>query len=70
MSESKTVVLSVEGMTCDGCANAVRRVVQKADPAARVDVNLDAKRVEATTTASADSLAQAISKAGYPARAA
>jgi copper chaperone len=70
MSESKTVVLSVEGMTCDGCANAVRRVVQKADPAARVAVDLGTKRVEATTTASAEALAQAISKAGYPAQSA
>lgn len=70
MSETHKVVLSVDGMTCEGCASAVKRIVQKADPAAQVDVSLAGKRVEATTTASPDALAQAISKAGYPARAA
>jgi copper chaperone len=70
MAETHKVILSVDGMTCDGCANAVKRIVQKADPAAVVDVSLDSNRVEATTTASADALAQAISKAGYPAKAA
>lgn len=70
MAETQKVVLSVDGMTCEGCANAVKRIVQKADPAAQVDVSLAGKRVEATTTASPDALAQAISKAGYPAKAA
>lgn len=70
MAETHKVVLSVDGMTCEGCANAVKRIVQKADPAAQVDVSLAGKRVEATTTASPDALAQAISKAGYPAKAA
>ncbi len=70
MSDVRTVTLSVEGMTCEGCANAVKRIVQKADPSAKVDVSLEGKRVDATTSASADVLAQAISKAGYPAKAA
>jgi copper chaperone len=70
MSGARTVIVAVEGMTCEGCANAVKRIVQRADPAAEVDVSLAGKRVEAKTTASADVLAQAISNAGYPAKAA
>jgi copper chaperone len=70
MSENQAIVLSVSGMTCEGCANAVRRIVQKTDPQAVVQVDLASGRVEARTGASAETLAAAITKAGYPAKAA
>ncbi len=38
-------VLTVEGMTCDGCAGAVRRSVGQLDGVGQVDVDLAGKRV-------------------------
>jgi copper chaperone len=61
------VLLSVEGMSCGGCVQAVKRVIEKADPTAKADIHLETGRVEAETVIAADVLAQAVSKAGYPA---
>ncbi len=40
MAEAKIVVFSVKGMTCGGCAEAVKRVIRKADPDAAISVEL------------------------------
>ncbi len=61
------IVLNVEGMTCGGCVEAVKRVIRKADPAAAVEIDLGTGRVEAVTMAPAADLAQAVTKAGYQA---
>ena len=66
-SQAQKIILSVQGMTCGGCAEAVKRVIRKADPAAEVDVVLETGRVEAMTTAIGPDLAAAVSKAGYAA---
>ncbi|MBW8618361.1 MAG: heavy-metal-associated domain-containing protein [Hyphomicrobiales bacterium] len=67
MAEAKIVVFSVKGMTCGGCAEAVKRVIRKADPDADISVELSSGRVEAKTKAEGGSLAAAITKAGYEA---
>ena len=64
----KTVTLKVEGMSCQGCADAVARVVRAADPAAEVRVDVAAGRVEAQTNARPEALVAAIDSAGYQAR--
>jgi copper chaperone len=61
------IVLNVEGMTCGGCVEAVKRVIRKADPASAVEINLSNGRVEAITILSAQDLAQVVSKSGYTA---
>ena len=66
-SEAKKIVLAVEGMTCGGCVEAVKRVIRKADPSADVNVTLDTGRVDAVTSALAADLAAAVTKAGYDA---
>ena len=68
MSEAKPVVLNVTGMTCQGCVNSVTRIVKRADPAAEVAIDLPTGRLEATTAASAQTLAAAIMAAGYGAQ--
>jgi copper chaperone len=68
MAETRNVHLAVKGMTCGGCANAVTRVVRKADPEAIVNVDLASGRVEARTVADPAQLAAAITKAGYEAQ--
>jgi copper chaperone len=66
----ETIVLEVEGMSCQGCANAVRKTVQRLDALAEVVVDLAAKRVTAATSADGAAVAAALNAAGYPASAA
>ncbi|MCX8503731.1 MAG: copper chaperone [Alphaproteobacteria bacterium] len=61
------IVLNVEGMTCGGCVEAVKRVIRKVDPASAVEIDLSSGRVEALTIISAQDLAQVVSKSGYTA---
>lgn len=68
MSDRRDVHLEVKGMTCQGCVNAVTRVVQRRDPSAQVKIDLATGRVDASSELEADALAKAISAAGYEAR--
>jgi copper chaperone len=68
MSEARTILLDVKGMTCQGCVNSVTRIIKKADPSAEVHIDLASGRVEARSAASPDALAAAVSGAGYEAR--
>jgi copper chaperone len=70
MEESrKELLMQVDGMTCQGCVNAVTRTIQRLDPGAEVDVDLAHGRVRVITQAQALEVSQAITKAGYDARA-
>ncbi|GBU20057.1 hypothetical protein AOPFMNJM_3414 [Methylobacterium jeotgali] len=63
------LILKVDGMTCGGCAEAVGRAIRRLDPEAQVDVDLERGRVRIATGAQALSVAEALTKAGYPASA-
>jgi len=66
---SKTILL-VEGMSCGKCAARVTKAIQAQAPDAQVDVELESKRVTiAPSAADPQRLAQAVTEAGYPARA-
>ncbi|WP_407526641.1 heavy-metal-associated domain-containing protein [Methylobacterium oryzisoli] len=67
--ERIALLMRVEGMTCQGCVQAVTRAVQRLDPTAEVAVDLDQGRVSVTTGAQALDVAQALGRAGYEARA-
>jgi copper chaperone len=69
MEPRKDLMMQVDGMTCDGCVQAVTKVVRRLDSEADVDVDLAHGRVRIATTASSLELSDALSKAGYPARA-
>lgn len=58
--------LQVEGMTCGGCANSVKRSVQTVDRNAKVDVDLASKKVRVETVADLEAVKSAIAGAGYP----
>ncbi|MCF6192295.1 MAG: heavy-metal-associated domain-containing protein [Candidatus Hydrothermae bacterium] len=62
----KTVILRVEGMTCEGCVRAVTRVLERAG-AQDVQVSLDQERARflAPDDASLQPYIAAIEKAGY-----
>ena len=65
----KDLLMQVDGMTCEGCVSAVKRTVQRLDPTAEVDVDLAHGRVQLMTNAQAVDVANALTKAGYEARA-
>ena len=58
--------LQVEGMSCGGCANSVKRSVQALDRNAMVEVDLTNKKVRVDTSANLDAVKSAITGAGYP----
>lgn len=57
--------LQVEGMSCGGCVRSVTKSVQAVDGNARVEVDLESKKVRVETRASLDAVKSAISDAGY-----
>jgi copper chaperone len=58
--------LQIEGMSCGGCANSVKRSVQAVDGNATVHVDLATKKVQIETGADIDTVRAAIVEAGYP----
>ena len=55
----------VSGMTCDGCAAAVRRAIGRVDQAARVEIDVATGQIEVDGTAEQATLARAIEAAGF-----
>jgi P-type Cu+ transporter len=62
-----TIQLTIDGMHCAGCVNAVRKVLEAVPSVTAVSVNLDAGRatVEASPTVDATKLKEAVEDAGY-----
>lgn len=58
-------VFDVQGMSCKHCAKAVTTAVQQLDPQARVQVDLDGKKVEVDSVQPRAAIAQAIAEEGY-----
>lgn len=58
-------VIAVSGMTCQGCVNAVTRVLSRVPGAQDVKVDLDAGRAVVHGDAEPDALLTAVRKAGY-----
>ena len=59
--------LSVSGMSCEGCAKAVKRLVLKKDPQAEVEVDLSAAAAKIVSDQSSTVFTEALTQAGYPA---
>lgn len=57
--------LNVDGMSCGHCVRSVTEAVKRVDSKAEVRVDLQAKQVEAETTADAKVVMRAIADAGY-----
>jgi copper chaperone len=65
----KDLLMQVDGMTCQGCVDSVIRAIQRLDPGAGVEVDLEHGRVHVTTQAQSVEVARALDAAGYEARA-
>ncbi|MDH7571130.1 MAG: heavy-metal-associated domain-containing protein [Armatimonadota bacterium] len=67
----KTTTLNVEGMTCEGCANAIRRALTRLEGVSGVEVDLARKRVSVTHDEARAPVAEVrarIEAAGYTVR--
>jgi len=63
-------VLHIPKMRCGGCAAGVEKAIQSVDASARINTDIEARRVEVTTPADRQNLLAALADAGYPAEAA
>jgi copper chaperone len=57
--------LKVSGMTCDGCASAVKRAIGRVSSDAKVAVDLAAGEVRVEGSVSTEAAATAIAAAGF-----
>lgn len=60
------IEFEVPAISCGHCVRAVNEAVKQIDPQARVDVNLDTKKVNVESSADRTKLAEALTEAGYP----
>ncbi len=65
----KDLLMQVDGMTCQGCVTSVTKAIQRLDPSATVEVDLEHGRVHVSTCAQSVEIARALDAAGYEARA-
>ena len=60
-----TINLKVPSMVCDGCVSTVKDAILTHEPKAKVDIDLDRKKVTVDTEASEASIKQIITAAGH-----
>jgi copper chaperone CopZ len=58
--------LQVPGITCEKCADTIRRAVGKVDSGAGCDVDLGAKRVKVHSALPPSDFVEALEEVGYP----
>ena len=57
--------LKVPSMVCEGCVETVTKAIKTHEPNAKVDIDLDSKKVSVDTKASEESIKQVIVAAGH-----
>ena len=67
--ERNDIAMKVDGMSGEGCAEAVRRAIRGLDPGAEVEVDVGRGQVSARTRADTLEVTAALTKAGYNATA-
>ena len=59
------IIMKVDGLSGEGCADAVRRTIRAIDPEAQVHIDLGRGQVSARTRADTLEVTAALTKAGY-----
>ena len=67
-SGGDSITLHVDGMTCDGCAARLERVLESLDGTERADVSFAESRATVFGSASRDAVAEAVQAAGFSVR--
>ena len=65
MDEVREVIMKVDGLRAEGCAEAVRQTIRKLDPEAQAHIDLGRGQVSARTRADTLEITDALTKAGY-----
>lgn len=60
------IEFKVDAMSCGHCVSLVTEAVRSVDPQARVDVDLEGKKVKIESNQDRARIAQALTEAGYP----
>jgi hypothetical protein len=68
ISDDNIVTLNVDGMTCDGCAGRLERLLEATDGIDRADASYSERRVTVSGTASQSAVTEAINAAGFSVR--
>ena len=61
------IELTLPTMTCGHCVRAVTQTVQRVDPAARVEIDLAAHRVQIESAQPAEAFVKPLAEEGYDA---
>lgn len=56
----------IDNMNCGGCAKSVTKSIHSVDPAASVEIDLEAKRVTVASSHDEQAFHQVLEDAGYP----
>jgi copper chaperone len=65
MDELRDIIMKVDGMRGEGCADAVRRTIRNLDPEAQVHIDLGRGQINVRTHADTLEVTDALTKAGY-----
>jgi len=57
----------IQNMTCGGCVRGVTRAIQSVDPAARVQADVPARRVQVVSDQPREIVEATLTKSGYQA---
>ncbi|HZV65669.1 MAG TPA: heavy-metal-associated domain-containing protein [Telluria sp.] len=60
------ITLSIPNISCGHCARAIKAAVLELDPAAVVEIDIDARTAAIDTTADAARLRERLAAEGYP----
>lgn len=60
------IEFDVQAMSCGHCVSTVTRTIQQLDPQAKVEVDLESKKVKVESSEDRARLAAALAEAGYP----
>lgn len=58
--------LHIDTMTCGGCARSVTATIKDVDPAATVEIDVPAKRVQIQSSQPVERFITALEEAGFP----
>jgi copper chaperone CopZ len=64
------IALTIPNIRCGGCIASVEKAIHAVDASAQITADIEARRVEVTTSADRQTLLTALDAAGYPAEAA
>jgi copper chaperone len=64
--ENPMLEFNLPDMSCGHCASTVTKTCKLVDPAAKIEVDLNAKKVTVESSEDRQDFAEALAEAGYP----